>query len=105
MLLITVSSRSRWWRTSPTSPVTESAMVLNSRASHEIVSLPPAGTRFSRSPPAICRAAVSKRCNRRSTATRITTPMAPTSSSVMAAVPPTIQRRSRAISWPNSAVR
>ncbi len=36
MLLITVSSRSRWLRTSPTRPVTESAMVLNSRASQEM---------------------------------------------------------------------
>ena len=43
MLLITVSSRSRWLRTSPTRPVTESAMVLNSRASQEMVSVPPAG--------------------------------------------------------------
>jgi len=104
MLLITVSSRSRWLRTSPTSPVTESAMVLNSRASQESVSVPPSGTRRSRSPPAICRAAVSNRCSRRNTATRITMPITPTSRSVIAAVPATSQRRSRAISARSGSV-
>ena len=72
MLLMTVSRRSRSLRTSPTRPVTESAMVLNSRASQETVSAPSAGTRCARSPPAISRAVVSKRCSRRSTNTRTT---------------------------------
>ena len=75
MLLMTVSSRSRSLRTSPTRPVTESAIVLNSRASHEMVSEPSAGTRWARSPPAIRRAVVSKRCRRRSTNTRTTSAM------------------------------
>src|ERR1035441_6070641 len=97
MLLMTVSSRSRWVRTSATTPVTESAMALNSRPSHERVSEPSAGTRRPRSPAAIWRAAVSKRCKRRSTAKRITVPMAPTSKSVMAAVVAPSQRRSRAV--------
>ena len=105
MLLMTVSSRSRWLRTSPTSPVTESAMALNSRASQEMVSLPAAGTRCARSPEAIRWAAVSKRCSRRSTARRMTTPMAPTSSRVMAAAPATSQRRSRAMASLSRSVR
>ena len=105
MLLMTRSSRSRWLRTSPTSPVTESAMVLNSRASQESVSEPSAGSRRSRSPPAIWRAAVSKRCSRRSTATRMTMASAPTSSSEMAAVPSTIQRRSRVMAARSSSAR
>ena len=97
MLLMIVSRRSRWLRTSPSRPVTESAIVLNSRASHEIVSDPAAGTRRARSPPAIRRAVVSKRCSRRSTTTRTTSAMAATSSSVRAPLPATIQRRSRFI--------
>ena len=40
MLLMTVSSRSLWLPTSRRSPVTESAMVLNSRPNQEMVSDP-----------------------------------------------------------------
>ncbi len=97
MLLMTVSSRSRWFRTSSTRPVTESAIALNSRASQEMVSEPSAGTRRSRSPDAICRAVISKRCRRRRMANRRMAAMAPTSTSVAAPVAPTIQPRSRSI--------
>src|SRR5450759_3953857 len=94
MLLMTVSRRWRWLRTSPSNPVTESAITLNSRPSHEMVSLPDAGTRRSRSPSAMSLAVASNRCRRRSTTTRTTRAIAATSASATPAVVPTIHRRS-----------
>ena len=82
-----------------------SAMALNSRPSQAMVSPPVSGTRRSRSPAAISRAVVSKRCSRRSTATRTTPPIATTSSSASPALPAAIQRRSRLSElriWPAS---
>ena len=76
MLLMTVSRRSLLRRApGRAGRVIESAIVLNSRASQEMVSEPSAGTRCSRSPLAISRAVVSNRCSRRRTTTRTTSAM------------------------------